>query len=166
MHNFDLLEEDWSEVQKWFWVRLEFFLPYKVWIWCWGTITTEHTSEIFKTDFTGLRGRSTLSTPGLYLSRDLGKTNRITCWYFSVFVVVVNHFIIKCNNPSKHLIVITSTDWELSLTMLVIVLIVNTFITLNFNIILCLGPFLHSSIEERECLSLYYFDLIKQICII
>ena len=29
-----------------------------------------------------------------------------------------------------------------------------------------LGPFLHSSIEERECLSLYYFDLIKQICII
>ena len=29
-----------------------------------------------------------------------------------------------------------------------------------------LRPFLHSSIEERECLSLYYFDLIKQICII
>ena len=29
-----------------------------------------------------------------------------------------------------------------------------------------LKPFLNSSIEERECLSLYYFDLIKQICII
>ena len=29
-----------------------------------------------------------------------------------------------------------------------------------------LKPFLNSSVEERECLSLYYFDLIKQICII
>ena len=146
MHNFDLLEEDWSEVQKWFWVRLEFYLPYKVWIWCWGTITTEHTSEIFKTDFTGSRGRSTLSTPGLYLSRDSGKKQikSHVDKYFSSFVVVVNDFIIKLNNPSKHLIVITWTDWELSLTMLVIVLIVNTFITLNSNIV----SFLH--IEQRH----------------
>ena len=99
----------------------------------------------------------------IYQGIQVKQINKMTCWYLSVFVVAVDHFIIKCNNPSKPLIVITSTDRELSLTKLVIVLIVNTFITLNFNIILCLGPFLHST---ASCFMSKIYIFSKFICII
>ena len=55
--------------------------------------------------------------------------NKTTTPWFSGRMLAVNHFVMSLDH--QHLIVIKWTDWELTWTMTVIVLIVNTFITSN-----------------------------------